>query len=985
MRRTRAQLLLCLAFWISGGLGLAWQPMAPKPEASASSPAPPAPPAPSASKAPTAPRIENCRLRRGRSRPRRLPPGVIHSYSFNLRPGEFLRLIFDQKTVDIVVDVFDPWKRKILNVDALNGSVGPEDVPFIAEAKGAYQVRVSSDSSSGIYLPRIIALRQATPGDHARAAAARAYYRAEKAWKSKPSSEEEVENDFLAAVQMAKDAGDRSRRADAFHRLGNLQCIQHRWHDCRDSCLHGIALYQDEKNYAQESLTTTQLAMALERLGDQKGAFDAYSHAVEVARKSSSENAEAEAEAKARINLGLLELERGEIEPALKDFDRACQLGPRLKSLYDKVDALNGRGRTYTLLGEVAQALADHEAALKLVSGRNDGLVASTLVHIADAYREADSYVIAIAHYLKGITLLRKVKNTASEAKALNNLGIAYYRSGQYQQALDAYIQASRIFHDQGSREDEANSWINIGWLQVSLNKIPEAFKSLGRGLSISHQSGRRFSEASAYYGMAWAERKRNNLLAAQRNVRQAISILESMRSETEQPELRSSLLSSRFNFYEFLVDRLMDQHRIQPAEGHDAEAFEASEGARGRSLLESLGAESTPPALSLAEIQRQVLDQETILLEYHLGDERSALWVVSSDSYASYELPGRAEIEPLAREVYDLLEFSDRREVLPTAARKARELAKLLLGPVAGRLGDKRLLIVVPPSLQDLPFAALPDPSVRAPEGEETSWPFPLMMRHEIVNAPSASVIAALRNRRSGRRVALHLLAILADPVYEWSDIRLRTTLPPHLGAPPGLDPLAGRFKRLRNSGPEAEEIEKKVGKREILKLLDFNASRERFLKGDLQTYKYIHISAHGDSSPTHPVPSIVLSAFDAKGRRLDPYLSAKDIQKLGLSANLVVLGACGSGLGQKVRGEGIVGLTQAFLSGGASGVLVSIWNVDDLAASEIMPLFYGNLLKRGMNPSAAFRDAQISMWQQPRWNAPSYWAGFVHQGEWR
>ncbi len=976
MRCIRIRLLLCLAFWTIGGLGQAWQSLAPKPKASPSPGTPPTSILPT-SKAPAAPRIEKCRLRLGRSRARRLTPDVIHSYNFHLRPGEFLRLIFDQKTVDIKVDVFDPEGHKILEVDALNGSKGLEDVPFVAESEGTYWIRAFSNSS-GMYLPRIAARRMATPRDWARAVAALAYYHAEEASKSNLPSEE-VESKYLAAAQLAEKVGDISRRADAFFRLGKRQCDQRRWLECRDSCLRGAGLYAKNKNYAQESIITTELGMALEHLGDQKGAFKAYSRATQIARKSSSDVAEAIS----TLSFGLLELNEGKLEPALQNFERSRELNRQLARSEGEANALNARGRLYTQLGEVDRALADHQAALKLIDKNQGDLFASTLVHIADAYRVEDSLTFAINYYRQGIKLYRKTHNLEGEARALNNLGLAYYRSKQYDEALDIYIQALKIFQAQGPLADETNAWINVGWLEISLNQIPKARESLDSALSISHQLGYRLSEASAYYGLAWVERKSHNPLGALGNVRQAIDILESLRSEAAQPDLRISLLADRYQFYEFLVDILMEQNRIQPAGGYDAEALAASEGARGRALLDSLGGQLIPPSLSLAEIQSQVVDEGTTLLEYHLGEDRSALWVVSPDSYASYELPGRSEIESLSKEVYDLLKISDRREALPAAARKARELAQLLLGPVIGRLGNKRLLIVAPPSLQYIPFAALPDPSVSAPEGPDLSWPLPLVMRHEIVNAPSASVIAALRRR--GRKAARHLLALLADPIYELSDERLRNGAFLHSWGLPSADPLAGRFKRLQYSGREAEGILRAASGRSILELLGLDANRKEFLKEDLGSYEYIHISAHGESSPANPVPSIVLSAYDSKGRTLDPYLRAKDIQRLGLSARLVVLSACGSGLGQAVRGEGIVGLSQAFLSGGASGVLVSIWGVDDLSSSEIMPLFYRNLLKRGMKPSAAFRDAQISMLRQTRWNAPVYWAGFVQQGEWK
>jgi CHAT domain-containing protein len=224
-------------------------------------------------------------------------------------------------------------------------------------------------------------------------------------------------------------------------------------------------------------------------------------------------------------------------------------------------------------------------------------------------------------------------------------------------------------------------------------------------------------------------------------------------------------------------------------------------------------------------------------------------------------------------------------------------------------------------------------------------------------------------------------LLAAIYDPVYDRDDERLQAAA----GHPLLLLP-SGSFKRLLYSRKEAEEITKMAGTSRVLKLSGVDANREAILNGALRDYRYLHFSVHGDPNLKEADRSaLVLSALGSHGTTVDPFLRARDIQGLNLSADLVVLSACGSGLGQEFPGEGIVGLPQAFLSAGASGVIVSLWEVDDLAASNFMPLLYSNLLKRGLTPAEALRQAQIGMWRQRRWNAPSYWAGFVGMGEWR
>jgi CHAT domain-containing protein len=268
------------------------------------------------------------------------------------------------------------------------------------------------------------------------------------------------------------------------------------------------------------------------------------------------------------------------------------------------------------------------------------------------------------------------------------------------------------------------------------------------------------------------------------------------------------------------------------------------------------------------------------------------------------------------------------------------------------------------------VPFAALPDLATKdlAPEPDGT-WPLPLIVHHEIVSAPSASVIAGLRTERAGRPKPPNLLALVADPVYELK----------------GARPLAGRFASLPSSRKEAETIARLAGSETVLKLYGYEANRDR-ITDLLGAYRILHFSVHGDANRSHPERSaLVLSAFEPGGRQRDPYLRARDIQGLKLPADLAVLSACGTGLGMEVRGEGLLGLTQAFFTAGTSSVVVSLWDVDNTATENLMRLFYFRLLKKGLQPAAALREAQIQMWHHQRWNAPYYWAGFIEQGEWR
>ncbi len=193
-------------------------------------------------------------------------------------------------------------------------------------------------------------------------------------------------------------------------------------------------------------------------------------------------------------------------------------------------------------------------------------------------------------------------------------------------------------------------------------------------------------------------------------------------------------------------------------------------------------------------------------------------------------------------------------------------------------------------------------------------------------------------------------------------------------------------KFVRLPGTRQEAEQILALVPANERSHTFDFAATRAAVTSPNLSQYRIIHFATHGILNSVNPEFSgVVLSLVDAKGAPQNGFLRLNEIFNLNLPAELVVLSACQTGLGEQVRGEGVVGLTRGFMYAGAPRVVVSLWSVDDRATAELMTKFYTGMLKKGLKPAAALRAAQIEVWNQDKWKSPYYWAAFGLQGEWR
>jgi CHAT domain-containing protein len=252
---------------------------------------------------------------------------------------------------------------------------------------------------------------------------------------------------------------------------------------------------------------------------------------------------------------------------------------------------------------------------------------------------------------------------------------------------------------------------------------------------------------------------------------------------------------------------------------------------------------------------------------------------------------------------------------------------------------------------------------------------------------------MAALREEIAGRSRASKTLAVLADPVFQNDDPRIGNAESGKISADASTEAYRSAkesgldsFVRLRFTREEANEITRLVSSDKRLEALDFAASRANATSAALGQYQIVHFATHGLINNRHPeLSGIVLSLVDEKGQAQNGFLRLYEIYNLKLGADLVVLSACQTAVGQEVRGEGLLGLTRGFMYAGAPRVVATLWQVDDRATSELMKRFYQKMLGEGLRPAAALKAAQVSMQADKRWSSPHFWAAFTLHGEWK
>jgi len=424
---------------------------------------------------------------------------------------------------------------------------------------------------------------------------------------------------------------------------------------------------------------------------------------------------------------------------------------------------------------------------------------------------------------------------------------------------------------------------------------------------------------------------------------------------------------------------------------------------------------------MSLSDVQQNVLDDKTVLLEYSLQDDNSYLWSVSKTAVSLYKLPGRATLNKLATDLraqlipsklqrrivgIDVLDADRGIGVAASAPEDAAAFVnasnavyKAVIEPAASSVADKRLLIVADGALNYIPFEVLVK---SADTGDFASLGY-LVKTNEVVYAPSVSVVGAIKQQRT--KNTSKTMLVIADPVFNSNDARARKATPSTtdsevrgIGIQSALSDVTGEpttsatkmeglpLARLAGTRVEADQISKlaKTSGAQADVWLDLDANEDSLATKDITKYRIIHVATHGLLNAERPqFTGVVLSLVGNKSA--DGFLRTDEVFNLRLGGPLVMLSACETGLGKEKRGEGVMGLTRAFMYAGAPTVGVSLWSVADRSTAELMTDFYKRLLSpSGPASTSALREAQLSMIASKKYSAPFFWAPFVLVGDW-
>ena len=633
-------------------------------------------------------------LEPGRPVEREIAGGESHTYQLTLQAGQFVRVVVEQKGIDLMIALAAPQGGAGEPVAEVNLTrVDMESLSYEATAGGDYRFTIralGAETLKGTYQARLERKEAATARDRRRITAERLLgegYPLYQRGQGQPATEK-----FEQALPLWREINDQYWEAYTLTYLGNAGINLSRFEKAIDCFEQARVISRGLKDRGGEGNALNGLGAASRNLGRAEKAVEYFEQAAEIRRETGNRYGEAST----LTNLGLAYGDLSRYEKAIECYEQALRISREVKDRSLEGRILNGLGLAADSLSRYEKAVEYYEQALVTSRAVKSRVNEAALLHnLGNVYYTLGRYEKAVEYFEQAVAILRELKDRNGEVHALGSLGNAYHAQGRYAKAIEYYDQSLLISREVKNRSREGMVLSLLGGVYHALGRyekaieyldqsllisrevkhrlgeglrlasVGRAYYALGRfekgieyyeqALAISREVKDREGEGSTLHNLAEAERNRGNLDRARSLIEDRLRIAESVRSALVSPESRTALLASVQSSYQFYTDLLMRQHRAEPTKGFDALAVEASERRRARSLLDLLSE-------ARADVSRGVdgalLERER-LLSRQLNDKAQRLMQTTT--------PGQAAV--LKQEISQLENDYERAQV---AIRKA-------------------------------------------------------------------------------------------------------------------------------------------------------------------------------------------------------------------------------------------------------------------------------------------------------------------------
>jgi len=651
-------------------------------------------------------------------------------------------------------------------------------------------------------------------------------------------------------------------------------------------------------------------------------------------------------ESKALLNQGAALRVRCRYSEAISALTRAVRVARAAGSAEDAALALIELGHARLDCSDLVNARRATQAALAVADSAGfTSLRVKTRNNLALCFLGTGRTNDALPIARKAIQIATADGDSAGVKDVSRTLGNLELSRGDLESSA-AWFRRAAASGPALSEEVRASDLVNLGWAEIFLNHPDDAAPRFAEGLRIARAADVPEVAWRAQHGLGEVAERAGRYSEALEHLRVAAATIDTMRSIQRASERAVRYFADRQAGFEALIHLLGRLAPEEPALGE--EAFTWAERARARALsdlLEHNGITPPRPARMTLAAVRDRLESDEALLYYAVGDSSTTLWVVRAGAESRFTLPARSWLRRRVDRFRELISIPESAASEP-ALQLAASLFNTLLAPAIAILGDVKHLRVAPDGpLWSLPFEALRMNAEGAPRY--------VLQRWDVSYVPSALSIVSPAPTNPDSSIL-----VVADPEYD----------------PRSAVPLA------RLPGTRAElQVLQRLSPAPVLRapLTGRMATRSGLLRsGWFSSARLIHIGAHGDLA-TDPDRSGIWLAADESGN--PSKLTVSDILRARPRANLVTLSACQTGLGLLERGEGVLGLTRAFLSGGSGSVLVSLWDTNDVWAARLFEEFYRAYLVDEMEAFEALAKAKRTLLEKTGARSPYYWAPFV------